>query len=96
MNTVEGLRGELEAYVAGINSTGLDGLDSQAIEKLDTFSTAADGLGMNTGKKLINNLSLVLKSFKEGKSKEDSVQIRLTALDFYLQNIKGGGGEEEL
>jgi hypothetical protein len=71
-------------------------LDPQITDKLDKFSAAAGGLGMNSGKKLIDNLSAVLKSFKEGKSKEDSVQVRLTALDFYLQNIKGGGSEEEL
>jgi hypothetical protein len=96
MDTVESLRGELEGCISHINSSGLGSLDPQITDKLDKFSAAAGGLGMNSGKKLIDNLSAVLKSFKEGKSKEDSVQIRLTALDFYLQNIKGGGGEEEL
>lgn len=96
MDTVESLRGEIEACLAGINAAGLDKLDPQNIEKLDTSAAAAGSLGMNTGKKLIENLSAVLTSFREGKSKEDSVQIRLTALDFYLQNIKGGGSEEEL
>jgi hypothetical protein len=96
MDTVEGLRGELDACLSAINTAGLGSLDPQNIEKLDKFSAAAVGLGMNSGKKLIDNLSAVLKAFKEGTSQEGSVQVRLTALEFYLQNIKGGGGEEDL
>ncbi|MDR1238697.1 MAG: hypothetical protein LBK27_01155 [Treponema sp.] len=72
----------------------MSNLDPQNIEKLDKFSALAANLGMNSGKKLIENLSAVLKSFREGKSREESVQVRLTAIDFYLQNIKGGGEEE--
>jgi hypothetical protein len=96
MDTVESLHGDLEACITGISAVGIGNLDPQNIEKLEKISAAAGALGMNSGKKLIDNLSVVLKSFQEGKSTEDSVRIRLTALDFYLQNIKGGGGEEEL
>jgi hypothetical protein len=94
MDTVDSLRGELEACITHINASGLSNLDPQNIEKLDKFSALAANLGMNSGKKLIENLSAVLKSFREGKSREESVQVRLTAIDFYLQNIKGGGEEE--
>jgi hypothetical protein len=90
MDSVEELRGELTSCLTQINTAGLSGLDSQIIEKLDEFAAAAGGLGMASGKKLIENLSEVLKSFKDGKSQENSVQVRLTALDFYLQNITGG------
>jgi hypothetical protein len=96
MDSVDGLREELTSCLTRINNSGLGSLDPQIIEKLDEFAAAAGRLGMNSGKKLIENLSEVLKSFKDGKSQEGSVQVRLTALDFYLQNIKGGGGEEEL
>jgi hypothetical protein len=96
MDSVDGLREELASCLAQINKAGLGSLDPQNIEKLDKFAASAGGLGMNSGKKLIENLSEVLKSFKEGKSQESSVQVRLTALDFYLQNITGGGSEEEL
>jgi hypothetical protein len=96
MDTVESLREELEGCIALINFSGSGALDPQITGKLEQFSAAASGLGMNSGKKLIDNLSAVLNSFQEGKSGEESVQLRLTALDFYLQNIKGGGGEEEL
>ncbi|MDR0719619.1 MAG: hypothetical protein LBF78_08290 [Treponema sp.] len=96
MDTVESLHGDLETCITGINAVGIGNLDPQNIEKLEKISAAAGNLGMNSGKKLIDNLTAVLKSFQEGKSTEDSVRIRLTALDFYLQNIKGGDGEEEL
>jgi hypothetical protein len=96
MDTVESLHGNLEACITGISAVGIGNLDPQNIDMLEKISAAAGNLGMNSGKKLINNLTAVLKSFREGKSTEDSVQIRLTALDFYLQNIKGGDGEEEL
>jgi hypothetical protein len=96
MDTVESLREALEGCIVHINSSGPGTLDPQIADQLEQFSAVAGGLGMNSGKKLIDNLSTVLKSFQEGKSREESVQLRLTALDFYLQNIKGGGGEEEL
>ena len=96
MDTVESLHEDLEACITGINAVGIGNLDPQNIEKLKKISAAAGNLGMNSGKKLIDNLTAVLTSFQEGKSTEDSVRIRLTALDFYLQNIKGGSGEEEI
>jgi hypothetical protein len=96
MDTVESLREELEKCVSGINSAGLGNFDPQTIDKLEQFAATAAGLGMNSGKKLVDNLTNVLKSFKEGSTGEGSVTVRLTALEFYLQNIKSGGAEEEL
>jgi hypothetical protein len=94
MDTVESLQKELESCVNSINSAGLGSLDAQNIEKLDKMSAAAAELGMNQGKKLIDNLSAVIKSYKEGNSKEESVSVRLTAIDFYLKNTLGGDIEE--
>ena len=96
MDTVENLQKELLNCINSINTAGLGSLDSQNIEKLDKLSAAAAGLGMNQGKKLIDNLLTVLKSFKEGKSNENSVSLRMTAIDFYLNNTQGGGSTEEL
>ena len=96
MDTVDNLQKELESCINSINSAGLGSLDSQNIDKLDKLSAAAAGFKMNQGKILIDNLSTVLKSFKEGKSTEDSVSIRLTAMDFYLKNTKSSGSTEEL
>ncbi|GHV94903.1 hypothetical protein AGMMS50293_12230 [Spirochaetia bacterium] len=94
MDTVANLQKELESCLGSINSAGLDKLDSQNIEKLEQISAATDGLGMKQGKKLIDNLCVVLKAFKEEKSTGESVSLRLTALDFYLQNTKGGDTED--
>ena len=96
MDTVENLQKELENCINSINSTGFNGLDAQNIDKLEKISAAATGLGMNQGKKLIDNLVTVLKSFKEGKSNEGSVSLRMTAMEFYLSNTKSSGSTEEL
>ncbi|MDR1420215.1 MAG: hypothetical protein LBI86_07570 [Treponema sp.] len=92
--TVEGLRGELEGCISNITSAGLGNLDGGNIDKLAKLGGEADGLGMNQGKKLIDNLVAVLKSHKDGSAKEDSVQIRLTAMDFYIKNIQDGATED--
>ncbi|MDR2370826.1 MAG: hypothetical protein LBD71_05045 [Treponema sp.] len=94
MGTVEGLQSELDACISNINSAGLGSLDSGNIEKLEKLSGEAAGLGMSQGKKLIDNLVTVLKSFKDGSAKEDSVQIRLTAMDFYIKKIQDGSTED--
>ena len=96
MDSVESLQKELESCINSINSAGLGSLDAKNIEKLDKLSAASSGLGMNQGKKLMDNLSTVLKSFKDGKSTEDSVSLRITALEFYLNNTKGSDSTEEL
>ncbi|MDR2371063.1 MAG: hypothetical protein LBD71_06255 [Treponema sp.] len=94
IDTIENLQKELEACVGSINSAGLGNLDPQNIEKLDKISAAASSLGMGQGKKLVDNLVTVLKSFKDGSAKEESVTIRLTALEFYLKNTSGGATED--
>ena len=94
MDTPEKIQSELEAYLKNMRTTGIGSIDMQSIDKLDKISDAAAGLGMMQGSKLVNNLSAVLKNFKEGKTGEDSVDIRVTALDFYLKNTQGGAAEE--
>ena len=96
MDSADKFHSELEACLKSISTAGLGNLDLQNIEKLDKLSAAAAGLGIDQGKKLVENLSTVLKSFKEGKSGEDSVAVRLTALEFYLNNTQGGAATEEL
>jgi hypothetical protein len=90
--TVEELRGKLEAIVSNLTSSGTDTIDPGVIETLDRYAVTAGELGMNSGKKLIENLSEALKTHKNG----ESTAVRVTALDFYLKNIQGGGAEEEL
>jgi hypothetical protein len=96
MDTEEKIHIELEACLNSINSGGIGNPDPHIIEKLDQISAAAAGLGMDQGKKLPENLSAVLKKFKEGQSGEESVAIRVTALDFYLQNTRSPAATEEL
>ncbi|MCL2880994.1 MAG: hypothetical protein FWF29_12190 [Treponema sp.] len=96
MVSAEKIHTDLEECLKSINSTGLGSLDPLIIEKLDSISIDAAGLGLEQGKKLIENLSAVLRNFKEGKSGEDSVTIRLTALEFYLHNTQAGASAEEL
>ncbi|MDR1319243.1 MAG: hypothetical protein LBJ90_06425 [Treponema sp.] len=94
MDTIGKLQKELENFIGGINSAGLGNPDPQNIEKLDKMSAAAAALGMNQGKKLIDNLSTVLKSVQAGSAKEESAAVRLTALEFYLKNTAGGATED--
>ncbi len=89
---------DLETILSNISSSGFDKIDQSIIEKLEKISAEAGVLGMKTGKSLIDNLSGIIKSFKEGKSSIDSVSLRFTALEFYKKNLldQGAGNEEEL
>ena len=94
--TVEELRIELEKIISGLSASGFDSVDSGIVEKLEKYAVAADQLGMKEGKHLIGNLSGVIKAIQEGKSKAASGSIRLTALDFYVKKLSGGGSIEDL
>ena len=78
---------ELDVILKEITSAGFSKLDSGSMEKLEKISSAAAGLGMKTGKGLIDNFIEVLKSLQAGKSNEDSVSLRLTALEFYKTKV---------
>ena len=94
--TVEELRVELENTVSGLSSSGFGSVDSGVVEKLDKFAVIAGELEMKEGKRLIENLVNVMKAIQEGKSKADSGNVRLTALDFYIKKLSGGGATEDL
>ena len=94
--TVEELRAELEKIISGLSASGFGSIDSGTVEKLDKIAVAAEGLGMKEGKHLIGNLSGVIKAIQEGKSKAESGNIRLTALDFYVKKLSGSGNIEDL
>ena len=95
MDAIETIRGELEQLLSDISASGYAGGDAGITGRLDTVGAAAEKLGMKNGKKLIDNLTEVLKSFKEGKTEEKSVALRFTALEFYNSNIKAEAGEVE-
>ena len=94
---VEELKSELESITSKLTSTGFNKIETELVEKLEKLAAAADELGMKEGKHLIRNLLSFIKSFQDGKPKiEDSGNLRLTALDFYLKRISGGDRIEEL
>ncbi|MCL2705525.1 MAG: hypothetical protein FWE72_04865 [Spirochaetaceae bacterium] len=78
---------ELDTIISDINASGLSKITPVTMEKLEKVSAEAAELGMKAGKGLIDNFITVLKSFQAGKSNEDSVSLRLTALDFYKKNV---------
>jgi hypothetical protein len=92
--TIEELREKLNALITGFPDSGFDAVPDGVIGELDVFIHAAESLGMAEGKKLIENLSRVLKSRKAGDSSDESVSIRLTALDFYTKKLQSGSTEE--
>ena len=94
--TVEELKIELEKVVSGLTASGFESIDSGIVAKLDKFAVTAEELGMKEGKHLIRNLSGVMKAIEEGKSTAESGNIRLTALDFYVKKLSGGGNIEFL
>ena len=94
--TVEELKKELEKITSGLTSTGFESIDSGTVEKLEKLSAAAGEAGMKEGKHLIGNLLTAIKAIQEGKSKAESGNLRLTALDFYLKNLSGSENIEDL
>ncbi|MCL2478072.1 MAG: hypothetical protein FWF22_01120 [Treponema sp.] len=89
--TEEALRIELEKVLANLNSSGFGAVDPVISKKLDYLSASADELGMKEGSHLINNLIMVINAIKEGKSKPESLKLRLIALEFYLMKFSGPG-----
>ena len=94
--TVEELKTELEKIISTLSSSGFGSIDSGTVEKLDKLAANSGELGFKEGKKLIENLSSAMKSIKEGKSKPESGDLRLTALEFHLKKLSGGTNIEDL
>jgi archaellum biogenesis ATPase FlaH len=95
MASIKNLCQELDAILAGLNSSSFDKATPAVMENLEKISLEATEVGMKSGKGLIDNFIEVLKSFQAGKSNEDSVSLRLTALDFYVKNILGSDSDAE-
>ena len=93
---VEELRIELETIVLNLASSGFENIDSGTTGKLDVLAAAAGEIGMNEGKRLIKNLSGAINDIKAGKSKTESGNVRLTALEFYIKNLAASEHTEDL
>jgi hypothetical protein len=96
MRTVEELRAELETIISNLSASGFNSIDSEILDKLDKFAQEAGSIGLVEGKRLMENLSGVMKAIQEGKSQAESGNVRLTALSFYVKNLSGSGSIEEL
>jgi hypothetical protein len=91
---IEELCGKLTGLVASLPASGFDTIGDDIIAELESCVSAADGAGAHEGKKLIENLASVLKTRKQGGSTDESVSIRLTALDFYIKKLQSGSTED--
>jgi hypothetical protein len=85
--TIGEVHSKLDALIKGFPESGYESVPDSVIAELDSFVPEAAGLGMKSGKELIENLVKSLKTRKTGGNTDDSVLVRATALDFYLQNL---------
>jgi hypothetical protein len=84
---------ELGQVLADITTSGHANIEAGTIDKLGALSSTAANLKLNAGKQLIDNLSDSIKSQQAGNSGENSVSLRVMALDFYQQNTASGQEE---
>ena len=92
--TIEEFQNKLDTQLKGLPASGYDTVADSALTELETFLGDADSLGMKSGKKLVSNLVESLKTRKSGGNTDESVQVRLVALDFYLKNLQSGTTED--
>ena len=84
----------LNTLVKGLPASGFDSVPDNTINELLKFADEADEAEMKSGKKLVSNLANALKTRKLGGNTDESVQVRLVALDFYLKNLQSGATED--
>ena len=66
------------------------------VEKINKLAADANALGLKGGNQLLENLSGAMIAIKEGKSKVESGNVRLTVLDFYVKKLPNEENIEEL
>jgi sulfite reductase beta subunit-like hemoprotein len=82
------VQNKLDSIIKGFPASGFDAIPDSVIADLASCSAEAAGLGMKTGKEAIDNLLDVLKSRKAGEKTDDSVTVRITALEFYIEKLR--------
>ena len=92
--TIEEFQTKLDNLLKGFPASGFDSVPDSTITELNSFGEEADNLSMRSGQKLISNLTDTLKTRKIGGNTDDSVKVRLVALDFYLKNLQNGVTED--
>ncbi|MCL1813992.1 MAG: hypothetical protein FWG29_10810 [Treponema sp.] len=92
--TIEEFQIKLSTLLKGLPVSDFDTITYKEIAELDKLYGETDDLGMELGKKLIFNLADALKTRKSGGNTDESVQVRLTAIDFYLKNLQSGSAKD--
>ncbi|MCL1928604.1 MAG: hypothetical protein FWG07_07415 [Treponema sp.] len=88
--TIEEFHLKLDTLLKGFPASGFETVTYKEIAELDKLYCETDDLGMELGKKLIFNLAEALKTRKSDGNTDESVQVRLTAMDFYIKNLQSG------
>ena len=92
--TIEEVYVKLDDLLKGFPASGFDSVADNVIVELGALAGEVDKLGIKSGKQLIANLAEALKNRKSGGNTDESVQVRLTALDFYVKHLQGGAVED--
>jgi hypothetical protein len=92
--TVDELETKLDAMLKEMPSSGFDAVADTVIADLKTCTGQAGELGMKSGQQLLENLATALKTRKTGGNTDESIQVRLTALDFYVKKLQSGSTED--
>jgi hypothetical protein len=86
----------LEKIVTQLEAAKGDKIDAALVTEINDAKAKATEFGMKSGLSLISNLADKMKDLNDGKTTMDSVGIRVTALKFYLENIKKVGEVADL
>lgn len=92
--TIEELQTKLGSLLKNLPASGFDTIADTTIGELGSLAAEAENLGMKSGKSLISNLIEVFKTRKAGGNTDESVHVRLTALDFYVKSLQNGATED--
>jgi len=91
--SIEEFRTRLDTVMREFPISGFDAIPENLMAGLNACAGEAETLGMKSGKEVLENLIASLKTRKTGGNSDDSVLVRLTALEFYVQKLKDGTAE---
>jgi len=91
--SIEEFRTKLDTIIKEFPISGFDTIPDSVIAALETCAGETEKLGMKAGKEVLENLIASLKTRKTGGNSDDSVLVRVTALEFYVQKLKDGTAE---
>jgi len=92
--SIEELQTKLDAIIKEFPISGFDAIPDSTMADLNTCAGEAGKLGLKSGKEILDNLIAKLELRRAGKNTDDTVLVRLTALEFYVQKLKDGTAED--